>query len=88
MPNRASAKKRLRQNEVHRERNRTVKSALRTTLRKCREAIEAGNLEEAEATYLVAQKKLDQAGACNIIHPNAAARTKSRLRKRIKAAQG
>ncbi len=85
MPTITSAKKRLRQNVVRRERNRTIKRALRTQCRKVREAVEAGDAEQAEVEFRAAVKRLDRAGARNIIHRNAAARTKSRLSARIKA---
>ena len=85
MPTITSAKKRLRQNVVRRERNRTIKRALRTQSRKVREAVEAGAAEQAEVEFRAAVKRLDRAGARNIIHRNAAARTKSRLSARIKA---
>ena len=87
MPTTSSAKKRLRQNTVRRTRNRAVKSALKTQLRKVREAATAGNIPEAEAEYRTAAKKLDREGARNVIHRNKAARTKSRLQKLIKKAK-
>jgi len=87
MPNTASANKRLRQNVTRRDRNRAIKSALRSQLRKVREAVQAGNVEQAEADFTVAAQRLDRAGQRNIIHRNKAARTKSRLQKMIKAAK-
>jgi len=56
-------------------------------LRKVREAVAAGDTEKAETEYRDAAKKLDRAGARNIIHPNKAARTKSRLQQLIKKAK-
>lgn len=88
MPNSESAKKRLRQNETRNAHNRAVKSSVRTQLRKVRSAVAAGNVEESEAAFKVATKKLDQAAAKNVIHANAAARTKSRLSKAIKGIKG
>ncbi len=85
MPSSKSATKRLRQNIANRLRNRSIKGAVRTQCRKVREAIEAGDAELAEAEFRMAAKKLDRAGARNIIHQNAAARTKSRLSAKIKA---
>jgi small subunit ribosomal protein S20 len=85
MPNTRSAKKRLRQNLVRRARNRSIKRSVRTQCRKVREAVAAGDLEAAQTEFGLASKKLDRAGAKNIIHRNAAARTKSRLSARIKA---
>ena len=87
MPTKTSAKKRLRQNTVHRTRNRAVKSALKTQLRKVRDAVADGKIPEAEAEYRTAAKKLDREGARNVIHRNKAARTKSRLQKLIKKAK-
>ena len=87
MPNNSSAKKRLRQNEVLRVRNKSVKSAVRTQMKKVRQAAAAGDIEKAEAEYRVAAKKLDQAGAKRVFHPNASARYKSRLQKAIKTAK-
>lgn len=84
MPNSASAKKRLRQNEVRRARNRAGRSALRTQIRKVRQAVADGNLEQAEEEFRKVVKKLDQAAAKKIIHDNASARTKSRLSKAVK----
>ena len=88
MPNTKSAKKRLRQNEVRRERNRAAKSQLRSQLRKVREAVKAGDVAKAEAEYVAAARRLDRAGSRNLIHRNTAARTKSRLQKLIKSAKG
>jgi len=85
MPNTKSAKKRLRQNITNRQRNRSTMRAVRTQCRKVREAIKAGDIELAENEFRLAVKRLDRAGGRNIIHRNAAARTKSRLSARIKA---
>lgn len=87
MPNSNSAKKRLRQNLNIRERNRATKTALRTQLRKVREAVAAGQVDQAESEFKLAAQKLDQAGARHIIHRNTAARYKSRLQKLIKTAK-
>jgi small subunit ribosomal protein S20 len=87
MPNSKSAEKRLRQNEARRLRNRSAKSALKTQLAKVHEAIEAGDLSQAEAQFRQAARSLDRAGHTNLIHRNTASRTKSRLQKRIKAAK-
>ncbi|MEQ8208506.1 MAG: 30S ribosomal protein S20 [Lacipirellulaceae bacterium] len=87
MPNSANAKKTLRQSQDRRQANRAVKSALRTQIRKVRKAIAAEDVETSEAEFKLAVKKLDKAASKNIIHPNAAARTKSRLSKAIKEAK-
>jgi|YNPMSStandDraft_1061717.scaffolds.fasta_scaffold08743_3 small subunit ribosomal protein S20 len=88
MPHTKSAKKRLRQNLKRRARNRAVKSALKTQIRKVREAIQAGDLAKAEAEFRLAAKKADQAAAKRIIHPNKAARIKSRLAAKIRTLKG
>lgn len=87
MPNNASASKRLRQNEVLRLRNRSIKSAVRTQIKKVRQAVAAGDIETAETEYKLAAKKLDKAGAKRVFHPNTSARYKSRLQKAIKTAK-
>jgi small subunit ribosomal protein S20 len=84
MPNRKSAEKRLRQNVVRRGRNRMMKSAVKTQIRKVREFVEAGDVDKAEEAFRLAAKKLDRASSKNVIHPNRAARTKSRLQSLIK----
>ncbi|MBN1587994.1 MAG: 30S ribosomal protein S20 [Pirellulales bacterium] len=85
MPNTKSARKRLRQTETRKEHRLSMKRALRTQIRKVREAVTAGNAELADSEFRLAAKKLDRAGSQNIIHRNAAARMKSRLSTRIKA---
>ena len=84
MPNTTSAKKRLRQNEKRRLRNRVVKQSLKTQLRKVREAVTAGDLDKANQELRLVTKKLDQAAAKKVIHPNRASRTKSRLQYLLK----
>ena len=87
MPNTASAKKRLRQDEVRKNRNRAIKSVIRKRVRTVREAVAAGDLDKANEEFKLAAKQLDRAGAKNVIHRNAAARKKSRLQKLIKSAK-
>jgi small subunit ribosomal protein S20 len=81
MPNTPSAKKALRQNEKRRLQNRSQRSALRTAVKKVRVAAEGTDAGAAQEAYRLATKKLDQAAAKNLIHKNAASRTKSRLAK-------
>ncbi|TWT86809.1 30S ribosomal protein S20 [Pseudobythopirellula maris] len=87
MPNSASASKRLRQSKDRRDQNRSVRTSVRRQIKKVRVAAAAGDVETAETEFRVAAKKLDQAAAGNVIHANAAARTKSRLSKAIKVAK-
>ena len=88
MPNSASAKKRLRQSEVRRQRNHSIKSAVRTQVKKVRQAIESGDVATSETEFKSAVIRLDKAAARGIMHANKAARTKSRLSKAIKGIKG
>ena len=87
MPNTKSAKKRLRQSLERRTRNRAVKSSLKTQVKKVLTAVEGGDTEASGNEFRAAAKKLDQAAAKGIIHRNKAARLKSRLSARLKAAK-
>ena len=88
MPNTKSAKKRLRQSEERRVRNRSARTILRSQVRKVprsgRGRVEWSRLRPS---FQEATKKLDKAGASKLIHPNKAARLKSRLSKAIKKAK-
>lgn len=87
MPNSKSASKRLRQSIDCRDRNKSVKSGVKTQIKKVVAAVESGDIAAAEDQFKVAAKRLDQAGASYVIHPNAAARQKSRLQRVIKKAK-
>jgi small subunit ribosomal protein S20 len=87
MPNTKSAKKRLRQNEERRSRNRSARTGLKSQLRKVRETVASGALDKAQDEFRTASRHLDQAGSKKLIHPNKAARIKSRLSKLIKSAK-
>lgn len=84
MPNTASSKKRLRQNEKLRIHNRAQRSKLRGQLRKVRDAVKAGDSDVASTEMRIAQKRIDQAAAKNLLHRNTASRVKSRLNKMVK----
>ncbi|WP_146575165.1 30S ribosomal protein S20 [Botrimarina hoheduenensis] len=88
MPNSASAKKSLRQSEDLRLRNRSVRSAIRTQIKKVRVALKEGDVAKSEEAFRLAVKKLDKAAANHIFHANKTARLKSRLAKAIKTAKG
>jgi small subunit ribosomal protein S20 len=88
MPQTNSAKKRLRQNEKRRASNRSAKSAVKTQMKKVREAVAGGDLAAAETEFKTAAKKLDRAAAAHTIHKNSASRHKARLSHLIKAAKG
>lgn len=80
MPRIKSAKKRMRQSIEARDRNRAQRSQLRTAVKKARTA--AG--DQAAGSLAAAEKTLDRAARKRLIHPNAAARLKSRLAKASK----
>ena len=86
MPHSASAKKRNRQNLRDRERNRSIKSTLKTSIRKLLAAVTSGNADQANQQFRATVKTADQAAAKGTIHRNRAARIKSRLSARVKAA--
>jgi len=85
MANIKSAKKRIRVIETKTLRNKIVKSALKTTIKKFETAIAEGNAETSKAAYTNATKALDMAASKGIIHKNKAARTKSRLASKLNA---
>jgi len=85
--NSASAKKRIRQNDVRRAQNVSRKSAIRTQIRKFEDAIRAHDLATAESEYRKVTKILDQASSTSTMHKNTAARKKSRLARKLNAAQ-
>jgi small subunit ribosomal protein S20 len=83
MANIKSQEKRNRQNETRRDRNKSVTSDLKTSIRKVREAVSAG--EPTDDLYKAAQKKIDTAAAKGVLHPKTAARKKSRIAASMKA---
>ena len=83
MANIKSQIKRNRTNEQRRLRNRAVKSELKTYVRHPREAVEAGDREEAEKFLQIASRKLDKAVSKGVIHKNQAANRKSKLARRV-----
>ena len=82
MANIKSQIKRNKQNEKAHQRNKAVKSELRTHVRKFREAVESGNVEAATSALQVASRKLDKAVSKGVIHKNQAANRKSAIAKR------
>jgi small subunit ribosomal protein S20 len=71
--------KRIRTNEAARQRNQSVRSALRTAIRSFREAAEAGDKDKAGVALVSASRKLDKAASKGVIHANQAANKKSAL---------
>ncbi len=81
MPNSINAKKALRKSQARRLRNRVQRSALRTTIKRFRAAVQGDDATAIQFAFRLAVKRLDQAAARGLIHKNKAARTKSRLSK-------
>ena len=81
MANIKSQIKRNRQNDAAHERNKSVKSALKTAIRSFREAAAAGDAEKAKALAAAAARKLDKAASKGVIHKNQAANRKSAIQK-------
>ncbi len=82
MANIKSQIKRNRQNELARERNKSVRSALKTSVRRFNAALEAGNTDEARTLAVVATQKLDKAAGKKVIHKNQAANRKSAIARK------
>jgi small subunit ribosomal protein S20 len=77
--------KRIRTNEIARLRNKSVKSALKTSIRHFREAADAGNKEQALTALANASRQLDKAASKGVIHANQAANKKSAMALRAKS---
>ncbi|MEN6452377.1 MAG: 30S ribosomal protein S20 [Thermoguttaceae bacterium] len=88
MPNIQSARKRLKQSLVRRDRNRSARKAIHTQCKKVVAAVTGGNVEQAETELRATAKRVDQAAAKKTIHRNAAARIKSRLSAKVKKLKG
>lgn len=87
MANIKSQIKRNRTNEEARQRNRSVRSALRTYIKRVHLALESGDLDEAESALRRAGREIDRAASKGVIHANSASNHKSRLAKRVSAAK-
>ena len=85
MANIKSQIKRNRQNEAAHERNKAVKSALRTAIRRFREAADAGDAARAQELARLANQKLDKAASKGVIHKNQAANKKSAISRKAAA---
>ncbi|WP_407317349.1 30S ribosomal protein S20 [Isoptericola halotolerans] len=85
MANIKSQIKRIKTNEKARLRNRSVKSELKTHVRKVRAAVAAGDKEAATAALQTATRKLDKAVSKGVIHANNAANRKSAIAKAVDA---
>ena len=80
-----SAKKRIRQTAKRRERNRDRKRVIRLELKKMQTALTAGDKTAAAAELKKAQQVLDRIATRGTLHPNTAARRKSKLARKLNA---
>lgn len=85
MANSAQAKKRARQNEKRRQHNASLRSMVRTYIKKVNAAIDSGDQAVAQQAFNDAAPVIDRMADKGIIHKNKAARHKSRLNAHIKA---
>ena len=81
MANIKSQLKRIRTNEKARLRNKSIKSSLKTAIRRFREAAAAGEKDRAQSELLAATRALDKAVSKGVIHRNQAANRKSAMAK-------
>ena len=85
MANSAQARKRARQGETRRQHNASLRSMLRTAIKKVRKAVEAGDKAAAQAVLQSSQAVIDRISDKRIVHKNSASRNKSRLAQAVKA---
>ena len=84
MANIASAKKRARQAEKHRQHNASLRSMMRTHVKKVAKAVAEGRKEDAAKLFAEATPVIDRMARKGLIHKNKAARHKSRLNAQLK----
>jgi small subunit ribosomal protein S20 len=81
--NTPSAEKRNRQAHKRRSRNQTVRSRVKSAVRKVREAVERGEATAAGEAFQVAARAIDKAASKGVLHANAASRRISRLARAV-----
>jgi small subunit ribosomal protein S20 len=86
LANTKSAIKNIRKSARKREHNKVFRSRARTLIKRTRRLIDTGDLDGAQESAQLAIKALDKAAKRKVIHPNNAARRKSRLMKRLNTA--
>ena len=87
MPNTRSARKQVRVIQRRQLRNKSIQSLCKTNITKAERLIFSGELESAQEAAVAAISSLDRAAEKGVIHPNNAARRKSRLMKKLNEAQ-
>ncbi|HEY5526592.1 MAG TPA: 30S ribosomal protein S20 [Candidatus Anoxymicrobiaceae bacterium] len=87
MPNIKSQIKRMRTSEGQRLRNKDVKTALKTDIKKFEAARAAGDVQSASERFQIASRALDKAASKGVIHKNKAANKKSRMSRSLAGMQ-
>ena len=85
MANTASSRKSARTSELRRQRNASLSSTMRTTIKSVKKAVAAGDKTAAAAALTASMSKIDRTASKGVIHRNAAARHKSRLAQAVKS---
>ena len=85
MANSAQARKRARQGEKQRKHNTSLRSTLRTAIKKVRKAVDAGDKTVAQSVLRSSQAVIDRITDKRIMHKNTGSRNKSRLAQAVKA---
>ena len=88
MPHSKSARKQMRVSEKRRLINKSVRSLCKTNITKAERLIFSGELESAQKVVVAAVGSLDKAAEKGVVHPNNAARRKSRLMNKLNEALG
>ena len=78
-----SSRKRIRQSQTRNLRNREIKSAVKTGIKRFMTAVEAKDVEAAKKEFAAAVTGLDRAGTKRILHPNTVARRKSSMASKL-----
>ena len=85
MANTASSKKSAHTSELRRQRNASLTSAMRTSVKAVKKAVASGDKAAAAAALITSTGRIDRTAAKGVIHKNAAARQKSRLAHAVKS---
>ena len=88
MPHSKSARKQMRVSEKRRLINKSIRSLCKTNITKAERLIFSGELESAQKVVVAAVGSLDKAAEKGVVHPNTAARRKSRLMNKLNEALG
>jgi small subunit ribosomal protein S20 len=83
LANHPSALKRVKQSQARRLRNMSIRSRIKTTVKKFQQVLETGTVESARPLMIQAIAQIDRAGSQGVVHPRTASRKISRLAKKL-----